>query len=77
MLRKTNKTREQGAIYEMGMCHLFTGKEFSPAEFGFVCSSAEAETIVKRKWTLQHANNAYTWNFDRESCGPAPAFAAA
>jgi hypothetical protein len=39
------------------MCHLVAGKEFSPAEFGFVCSSAEAETIVKRKWTLEHANN--------------------
>jgi hypothetical protein len=52
------------------------GKEFQPAEFGFVCSTAEAETIVKRRWTLEHANNAHTWNFDRESCGPALAFAA-
>jgi hypothetical protein len=74
--RKAQETREQEAIYEVGMCHLAAGKEFSPAEFGFVCSSAEAESLVKRKWTLEHANNAHTWNFDRESCGPALAFAA-
>ncbi len=73
--RKAQETREQDAIYEVGMCHLIAGKEFHPDEFGFVCSSAEAETIVKRKWTLEHANNAHTWNFDRESCGPALAFA--
>jgi hypothetical protein len=74
--RKAQEAREQEAIYEVGMCHLVAGKEFSPAQFGFVCSSAEAETIVKRRWTLEHANNAHTWNFDRESCGPALAFAA-
>ena len=74
--RKAQETREQEAIYEVGMCHLVAGKKFHPAEFGFVCSSAEAETIVKRKWTLEHASNAHTWNFDRESCGPALAFAA-
>ena len=42
-----------------------------------VCSSAEAEALVKRKWTLEHANNAHTWNFDRESCKPALAFSSA
>ena len=72
--RKAQETREQEAIYEVGMCHLVAGKEFSPAEFGFVCSKAEAESLVKRKWTLEHANNAHTWNFDRESCKPALAF---
>ena len=56
--RKAQEAREQDAIYEVGMCHLVAGKEFSPAEFGFVCSKAEAETLVKRKWTLEHANNA-------------------
>ena len=74
--RKAQEAREQEAIYEVGMCHLVAGKKFHPVEFGFVCSSAEAETIVKRKWTLEHANNAHTWNFDRESCGPALAFSA-
>jgi hypothetical protein len=74
--RKAQDAREQEKIYEVGMCHLVAGKEFHPAEFGFVCSSAEAEAIVKRKWTLEHANNAHTWNFDRESCGPALAFTA-
>jgi alkyl hydroperoxide reductase subunit AhpC len=74
--RKAQEAREQEKIYEVGMCHLVAGKEFHPAEFGFVCSSAEAEAIVKRKWTLEHANNAHTWNFDRESCGPALAFTA-
>jgi hypothetical protein len=74
--RKAEEARDQEAIYEVGMCHLAAGKEFHPAEFGFVCSSAEAEEIVKRKWTLEHANNAHTWNFDRESCGPALAFTA-
>jgi hypothetical protein len=74
--RKAQETRDQEAIYEVGMCHLVAGKEFHPAEFGFVCSKAEAEAIVKRRWTLEHANNAHTWNFDRESCGPALAFAA-
>jgi hypothetical protein len=75
--RRVQEAREQEAIYEVGMCHLAAGKEFHPAEFGFVCSSAEAEEIVKRKWTLEHANNAHTWNFDRESCGPALAFSPA
>jgi hypothetical protein len=75
--RKAQETREQEAIYEVGMCHLIAGKKFHPAEFGFVCSSAEAEAIVKRKWTLEHANNAHTWNFDRESCGSALAFSSA
>ncbi len=75
--RKSQEAREQEAIYEVGMCHLVAGKKFSPAEFGFVCSGAEAETLVKRKWTLEHANNAHTWNFDRESCGPALAFSSA
>src|SRR6185312_4744629 len=70
-------TREQDAIYEVGMCHLVAGKEFSPAKFGFVCSKAEAEALVKRKWTLEHANNAHTWSLGRESCKPALAFAAA
>ena len=74
--RKVQEAREQEAIYEVGMCHLVAGKEFSPAEFGFVCSKAEAESLVKRKWTLEHASNAHTWNFDRESCVPALAFAA-
>jgi hypothetical protein len=74
--RKAQEAREQEAIYEVGMCHLIAGKEFSPAKFGFVCSSADAEEIVKRRWTLEHANNAHTWNFDRESCGPALAFSA-
>ena len=75
MLRKTQETREQEAIYEVGMCHLVAGKEFSPAKFGFVCSKAEAESLVKRKWTLEHANNAHTWSLDRESCKPTLAFA--
>jgi hypothetical protein len=75
--RKAQETREQEAIYEVGMCHLVAGKEFAPAKFGFVCSKAEAEAIVKRRWTLEHANNAHTWNFDRESCGPALAFSTA
>ena len=75
--RKAQEAREREAIYEVGMCHLVAGKEFHPAEFGFVCSSAEAEAIVKRRWTLEHANNAHTWNFDRESCKPALAFASA
>jgi hypothetical protein len=75
--RKAQEAREQEAIYEVGMCHLVAGKEFSPAQFGFVCSTAEAEEIVKRKWTLEHANNAHTWNFDRESCKPALAFSSA
>ncbi len=75
--RKAQEAREQEAIYGVGMCHLVAGKEFSPAEFGFVCSKAEAEALVKRKWTLEHANNAHTWNFDRESCGPALAFSSA
>jgi len=74
--RKAQEAREQEQIYEVAMCHLVAGKEFSPAEFGFVCSSAEAKALVKRKWTLEHANNAHTWNFDRESCKPALAFAA-
>jgi hypothetical protein len=74
--RKAQDAREQEKIYEVGMCHLVAGKEFHPAEFGFVCSSADAEEIVKRRWTLEHANNAHTWNFDRESCGPALAFSA-
>jgi len=47
--RKVQEAREQEAIYEVGMCHLVAGKEFSPAEFGFVCSKAEAESLVKRK----------------------------
>jgi hypothetical protein len=59
------------------MCHLVAGQEFSPAEFGFVCSNAEAVTIVKRKWTLDHPNDTHTWSFDRESCGPALAFSSA
>jgi hypothetical protein len=71
------ETREQEAIYEVGMCHLVAGKEFQAAEFGFVCSKAEAESLVKRKWTLEQANNAHTWNFDREFCGPALAFSTA
>ena len=75
--RKAQEAREQEAIYEVGMCHLVAGKEFQPAEFGFVCSTADANALVKRKWTLEHANNAHTWNFDRESCGPALAFASA
>ncbi|MGH9693440.1 MAG: hypothetical protein ACRD5Z_04810 [Bryobacteraceae bacterium] len=40
-------------------------------------TAAEAESLVKRKGTLEHANNAHTWNFDRESCKPALAFACA
>ena len=36
--RKAQEAREQEAIYEVGMCHLVAGKEFHPAEFGFVCS---------------------------------------
>ena len=75
--RKTQEAREQEAIYEVGMCHLIAGKKFYPDEFGFVCSSAEAETIVKRRWTLEHANKAHTWNFDPESCKPAPALSSA
>jgi len=45
-----------------------------PAEFGFVYSKAEAESRVKRKWTLEHTNNSHAWNFDRESCKLALAF---
>jgi hypothetical protein len=37
--RKAGEGRQQEAIYEVGMCHLVAGKEFSPAEFSFVCSS--------------------------------------
>ena len=59
-----------------GRGHVGTIEEFSPAKFGFVCSKAEAEALVKRKWTLEHANNAHTWSLDRESCKPALAFAA-
>jgi hypothetical protein len=33
--------------------------------------------LAKRKWALEHANKAHIWNFDRESCGPALAFASA
>jgi hypothetical protein len=74
--RKAQETREQDAIYEVAVCHLVDGREFRPIEFGFVCSKAEAQAIVKRRWTLEHAGNAHTRNFDRESCKPALAFAA-
>ena len=50
--RKAQEIREQEAIYEVGMCHLVAGKEFHPDEFGFVCSSAEAEALVKRNGRL-------------------------
>ena len=49
----------------------------SSGRVGFVCSSAEAQALLKRKWALEHANNAHTWNFDRESRGPALPFASA
>ena len=75
--RKQEEARKEEEVYEVGMCHLVAGKEFQPAEFGFVCSNAEAEALVKRKWTIEQARNAHTWNFDRDSCKPALAFASA
>jgi hypothetical protein len=71
-IMKPRNLASREPLDEVGMCHFAAGKEFHPAEFGFVCSSAEAGKIVKRRWVLEHANNAHTWNFDRESCGPAP-----
>ena len=73
---KCRKRASKKQFTKSGCAILVAGKEFSPAEFGFVCSKAEAESLVKRKWTLEHASNAHTWNFDRESCVPALAFAA-
>lgn len=74
--RKAEESHKEDEVYEVAMCHLVTGKEFSPAEFGFVHSKAEIKDLVKRKWTAERARNAHTWGFDRDSCKSAFAFSA-
>jgi len=72
--RKTQEAREQEDLYQVAACHRVAGKEFSPAEFGFVYSNAESEALVKRKWVFEKAREAHKKGFDPESCKPALAF---
>jgi hypothetical protein len=74
--RKAQEAREQEDLYQVAACHLVTGKEFSPAEFGFVCSNTESQALVKRKWVFEKAREAHKKGFDPESCKPALAFTA-
>jgi hypothetical protein len=74
--RRTQEADEQEELYKVAVCHLVTGKEFSPSEFGFVYSNAESDALVKRKWTLEKAREAHKKGFDRESCQPVLAFTA-